>query len=80
MTNPTRHDLSLDDLRDGDAVVTYHHVREHATSTVATHISETLPPECLTLFDGPRVEVDALSAEERRWIETEAPRIEFPDV
>ena len=79
-TRTTTHRLELYDMTDdGRLCVDYQHVRENATLTDATYVSARLPPEFATLFDGPHVAVNQLTAEERAWIEADS-RIEFDEV
>jgi hypothetical protein len=69
----TRHDLELRDVRDGQLVVSYNHVREGPTYTEGRHVSTRLPMECIVLFgrDG-TVPVAFLTDEQRRWVRFES--------
>jgi hypothetical protein len=77
----TDHDIELRDVADADdprcpdgmagcLVVTYRAVHEpNSTYTEVRSVSSRLPRECLVLFEGGTIDVDALGADERAWLE-----------
>lgn len=75
-----RHDIELRDVRDGQLVVSYNRVRTNRTMVEAIHVSDRLPLATLALFDGPTADIEALTADERAWIEAEARAIAFEGV
>lgn len=76
----TKHNLELRDVRDGELVVTYNHVKEGRTYVDAYHGSARLPMECLTLFDGGVIDAEELTTEERQWLTYEDGSIVFEEV
>lgn len=67
-----RHDIQLRDVRDGRLVVSYLHIADGRSLTAIREVSTRLPFECLTVFDGGTVDVDALTPEERAWLKAES--------
>jgi hypothetical protein len=76
-----RHDIELRDVADADdarcpddmdgcLVVSYNAIRRaNATYTEGRHVSARLPTECLVLFEGGVIDVAALDATERAWLQ-----------
>lgn len=72
-----RHDIELRDVSDREVLVSYNWIARAQSMSKGIHSSDWLPIEVLSLFDGPTVDCDDLTAEERDWIECESQRIEF---
>lgn len=75
----TKHNVELRDVRNGELVVAYNHVKEGRTYVDAYHGSARLPMECLTLFDGGVIDAEELTTEERQWLHYEDDTIEFEE-
>lgn len=69
--------LQLADVGENELHVVHTHVETGHTHTAADAVSARLPTECLTLFgDGPNVDPDDLTAEEREWLTAESDRLD----
>ena len=77
-TDDTEHRIELSGVADGRLKVTEQRVRTYADGSRSVDlVSDRLGVEFLSLFDGGKIDVATLTAEERAWISAEADRIDL---